>query len=446
MPLPNEYNPFTQKPEPPVYEIKIAPEEYKHAIVNSAEIPIDSLIMQLDGMPVKLDYYSQVLGKHDEIEDYNSTYNGPDQQYHLIKNVEMKLQAPLASSFADEENRVTITGSAITYPGLKANVGDIIILDIGDGRAGLFTVNFVAQKSIYKNAVYEIEFTLKDILTKSIEDRLNSNVVETSYFEKDFLTYGQNPVISSNTAQVKNQIQSAITQVLGSWVIEFYSYQIQTIRVPTRQGVVFDPFIVNMMINTFGSRAHPLLAEVNNYNCGQEALSGYLDIWNAILKGESYILKTAFTKYKLVSARAGLDGNVYLRPVRFSGITHILLPHVAKESIQDPLNVFKYPLGDLLVDIDPLTPEQIEARLEAGISAPQIAGDRNYVISANSYKMDGAGGSPLEQQLINYFKNSPVNHSTILKYVDNRDLLSPLERFYLMPLCLLMLIHCLRSL
>lgn len=445
MPLVHENNPFNQAPKDPTFEIKIAPDEYKHAIVDTKEIPIDSLVVHIEGMPIKVDYYSQVLGKDDELQDYNDTYSGPDQQYQLIKNVEMKLQAPLSSSFDDNENRVTITGNALTYPGLKPNMGDVLILDVGDGRAGMFTVSEVGQKSIYKNTIYEISFMLKDILTNTLEKKLNDNVVSTNYFNKDFLLYGQNPVISSAAFQARQLIETGIKETLGSWVVEFFSYDIQTMRVPTATGVVYDPFITNLVVNAFGTNGHPALAQVQLYGIGSNVLDGYLDIWSAIIRGEKYILKAAFKEYRLIPV--GLfRSNVYLRSIKYSGITHVLMPHISNPSSKDPLDVLKYTSGLLLTDSGRLTQEMVDKRTELRIEAPRLSGSESYLMSRGAYKLDGSPLTRFEQEMMNYFTDIPVNHHTILDYVNNRDLLTPLERFYLMPACLLMLIHCLRSL
>lgn len=445
MPLVDESNPFTDAPDEPVYEVKIAPKDYRHSIVNTRETPIDSLIVHMEGMPVKVDYYSQVLGSDDELQDYNPSYDGPDQQYQLIKNLEMKLQAPLSNSFNDEENRVTISGTALTYPGLKPNTGDVIILDIGDGRAGQFTVTGTSQKSIYKNTIYEIDFTLRSILTGTLEKQLNENVVSTSYFNKDFLVHGQNPVISSSAYQARQLIDAALRETLGSWVVEFFSYTIQTMRVPTASGVVYDPFITNLIVNAFGTNGHPVLAQVQQYDCGSATLDGYLDIWSAMLRGEKYILKAAFKEYRLVPTKL-FRSNVYLRSVKYSGITHIVLPHVSNPSNNDPLDVLKYKSGLLLTDSGTLTQETMDKRAELDIQAPVLADSPSYLMSRDAYELTGEPLTRIEQQVMNYFGEIPVDHHVILDYVNNRNLLTPLERFYLMPVCLLMLIHCLRSL
>lgn len=445
MPLVNENNPFIKFPGEVEENVQILPDDYKHSVVDTKKMPLASLLVHIEGIPARMDYYSQTLSSDDELHDYNPTYSGPDQQYHLIKDVEMKLQGGLNSSFSDEENRVTITGSALTYPGLKPNQGDVIILDIGDGRAGQFTVTNVTQRSMYKNTLYEIDFALREIMTAEIEYTLNENVIKTSYFDKDFLTYGQNPVITTKARYLKGRLEQAKKDILGSWAIEFYSYKIQSIQVPTKHGIVYDPFITNLMVNTFGSEGHPILSKVNTYNTGSQVLDGYLDIWNAIIKGEEYILQTAFNKYKLVDTRRNLRGNIYLRPIRFSAITHVLLPHIRHGSTQDPLNVFKYSVGGSLIDSGTITQEMLNERVEKGIDTPSDDEPLSYVASQNLYDLNGEGLSAIEEEVRRYFKQLPVDHDKILLYVDNRHLLTPLERFYLMPLCLLMLIHCLRS-
>lgn len=444
MPLVNESVPFNQGPKEPVYSAEITGPEYRHAIVDSAKVPLDSLLTHIEGMSWTVDYYSQVLGADEELSDYNPSDIGPYQQYQKIKRYEVKLQGELSTSFDDTQNRATVTGTAITYPKLKPNKGDIIVGDIGDGRAGRFTITQVSQKSIFNNTCYEIDFELASILNRQEADVLDEHVVKTGYFDRDFLLYGQNPVLVSEEYELRNRLLKTIDEVLGSWLAEFYSYEIQSIQVPDQMGIVFDPFLTTTMVKVFGSNDHPLFSKISLYNCNELALSSYTDIWSALLKGESYILKMAFTKCQLVHTRH-FTNNVHLRGIRFSNIDYVVMPAIDGPSGSDPLDVLKYDTGLSLGNSDTTPPVDVDNATPPKLVVPDMVGTNTYVLSNAGYNLEDTPLGSLEQQVQNYFQNEKLNPNLVFKYTDQRDTLTPLERFYLMPVCLFMMMIMLRE-
>lgn len=444
MPLVNESNPFNQAPKPPVYSAEITGPEYRHSIVDSAKIPLDSLLTNIEGMSWTVDYYSQVLGADEEVNDFNPSDTGPYQQYQKINRYEVKLQGELSTSFDNAQNRASVTGTAITYPKLKPNKGDVIVGDIGDGRAGRFTVTQVAQKSIFNNTCYEIDFELASILDRHEAEILDEHVVKTGYFDRDFLLYGQNPVLVSEEYELRNRLTKTIDEVLGSWLAEFYSYEIQSIQVPDQIGVVFDPFLTSAMVKVFGTKNHPLFAKISLYNCNELALSSYADLWGALLKGQSYVLKLAFSKCQLLHSRH-FTNNIHLRGIRFSAIDYVVMPTITSPSGSDPLDVLRFDTGASFGDFDTTPATEPTPPLDDVLVVPDMVGTNNYVLSENGYGLTDTPVGALEQQVQNYFQGEKLNPLTIFKYTDGRQTLTPLQRFYLMPVCLFMMMIMLRE-
>lgn len=445
MPIVKESNPLTTAPPVPKRGADITPKVYRHAIVDSNKIPIDSLITYISGMSWVVDYYAQVLGQDEEPKEFSKEMLVAYQSYDLIKRYELKLQGDFSASFDDNQNRLTFSGSALTYPKLIPNKGDVIVGDVGDGRAGRFTVTEVSQKTIYNNTCYEIRFELAAMMDDYTEDLLASKVVNTGHFVKDFITYGQNPVLLEEDYLLKDKLEKTIKENLSRWLTEFYAYDIGTIRVPYQEGVyVYDPFVTNLITTLFTVDDHPLIGKINLYNCDAGLLRNYTSIWDAVVSGERYTLDAAFREYQLMPTHY-FNRNIFLRNIANSRIDLVILPSIISGNHQDPLNVNRVGLGvafDLRnqsadYDASPFKAEGIEIR---------PLNDRNYVVSDAVYSVDDSSTTELEQELRNYFQGEWVNHDIVLKHLALQKHMSKLQRFYYVPLCILLLMNTLRSL
>lgn len=444
MPLPKETKPFNEAPKQPVHQTTPFPDAYKHSIVDSRELPVDSILTYIEGLSWTIDYYSQLLNINEEPKDFNFSQTGPYQQYELIKRYQIKLQSELSTTFSTTQNRATVTGTARLYPGLVPNKGDVIIGDIGDGRAGLFTVTQTQQMAIYKNTCYEIEFELYQILDAKISKTLENRTVKTLYFHEDFITYGQNPMLISSEAQLVKTLNESIEEVLGAWAAEFYSHEIRTFQVPQDGAVVFDPFLTSAMLKVFSGYDQDLFGKVSLYNCDEGYLKSYTDIWDAIIRGKSYLLKTSFSRYQLVPSNR-FSNNVHLRSIRYSNIDYVVMPLVTENSINDPLDVLKYRTGITLTGTIAKVADEDLPPVEGRLGAPNLIGSADYVLNRSVYKLTDDPVSNLEQEVRNYFQQEAVNPRKVLEYVERRHELSELQRFYLLPICLFMMMYSLRS-
>ena len=173
------------KPNP----ITITTPDYRHSIVDSRVTPSSALLTYIEGMSWYVDYYSQVLGGDEELSEFQPGQIAPYQQYHLIHRYELKLQDSLSTNINDESGLAEITGSAIIYPFMMPNTGDAFIADIGDGRAGQFTITSVTPKSIFKQTCYEINFQLSRMVDAELVELLATHVVKTSHYERDYVLY-----------------------------------------------------------------------------------------------------------------------------------------------------------------------------------------------------------------------------------------------------------------
>lgn len=443
MAIMTESKSLTRAPNVPKLNAEIAPKTYKHSLVDSKVHPVDSLITNISGIDWTVFYYSQILGENEEPKDFQVSDNAY-QQYLKITNYNLKLQGDLNRSFDDTQNRLSVTGTAILYPKLIPNVGDVIIADIGDGKAGYFTVTEVSQKSMFANRTYEINFTLVGYMDSYIESILESRVVKTGNFIKDYIQYGQNPVLVGEEQVFHDVTTDAIKDLLGSWLSEYYSHEIDTIRVPTgNNSYVYDPFITSLIIKLFSIHDHPLIGNISTYNCDIRTLTSYTDIWSATLSREEWVLYNCFKHYHVVATEK-FNHNVHLRNIKFSKIDGVVLPYIREDYTNDTLDILSLRGHILNNELDRNEKHTALLRRE-GIEVPYMGGCGTYVVSEDVYNLTTEPVTPIEQQLRNYFQEEAVNVNVIMKYVYNRRKLTKLERFYTIPLCLLLLLHSLRS-
>ena len=131
--------------------VAVADKEYSHSIVDTKQQPLNSLVTRIAGSSRDVDYYSQVLSGAETPQTYSVNLAPHLQQYRLIEDFEIK-QQDFDYSFSDETNEVSGSGTALIYPPLIPNIGDVFIADIGDGRVGLFSLTRVEKKSIFNQA------------------------------------------------------------------------------------------------------------------------------------------------------------------------------------------------------------------------------------------------------------------------------------------------------
>lgn len=423
----------TQKEYAPV----LTDTAYKHSIVDASRQPLGALLTHIEGTSWSVDYYSQVLGSSEEPSAYDKAQSGSYQQYLYIKRYELKLQAELSTTVDVTDQTVNVTGTAVMYPYMKPNVGDAFIADMGDGEAGLFTITEVEKKSFFKQACYEIQFALSDYLTQEIEDDLKSKTIKQTEFVKDFMTYGQNPIIATSDLLKHKSLENILGDSLNDWLSEFYSNEYRTILVPNGQTVTYDPFLTRMITSVFSKETYPLIKHIDMLNVDDNSLNYYTDIWTTLLQRETYMLRTCFCEYYSISSKS-LNGNPFLQTAHYSGVQRIIVP---------------VPEGNLADERLGLTPNMVGDKLHSTESYPEdpqmtvdMCATRSYVFSKNFYHPVTDGKlTKLEIMVRDYLAERRVNWQDLQTMLEDRHKLTRLERFYSVPVMLLLATSELRS-
>lgn len=305
--------------------VSVSNKEYQHSIVDTKIQPLNSLITHVEGASRIVDYYSQVLSGSEEPQKYSVSLGPHLQQYRLINDLEIK-QTDFSFGFDSEFNEATATGTATIYPPIIPNFGDMFIADIGNGLVGFLTVTNVEKKSIFKQACYEIDFVLERILDNKGEvDVINQKVVETYYFIKDFILYGQNPLLVESEFLLLQDSKRILAEAIDDYLNEFYSRELTCLTAPGFSKPTYDPFAVKAFMEVVEISSLRKGMKINVRNTDE--LKEFWDnsIWAAIISPSQHQHRQLWKRARPVSIHS-FNLHPRINSIRFSGYDQCIKP------------------------------------------------------------------------------------------------------------------------
>ena len=325
-----------QAAPPSVLQVQEREKDYKHNIVRTEEIGLGAIISHIEGSSWTVDYYSQMHTINGEPMPYDINQSRLNQQYHLINNLELKLQDQNTET-DDESNKLGIRGTAVIYAGIIPNQGDVIVSDIGGGLAGRHTVIAVNKKMYLNDTVYEIDFELVEYLnTKDKEEHLNSFVVKNSVFNRDLLTYGSSPVLLKSDYDDLINAEDVCAELIDDFLKEFFSNELTTLEVPGYGSKkTYDPFVVEAFREVVNLDEHPLMRRLRALNINEIKEAYSFSIWPVLIDPSVNKIRNIWKKAGPVSYDR-FHLNHAMNSFRYSGFSQCISP------VEDLQNVDYY--------------------------------------------------------------------------------------------------------
>jgi len=446
-----------REPDAPPLEkevpIRINEPTFRGVTVDTRYIPTSHLLTAIEGSSWKVDYYSQVLGSDNELNGQLINRDPTLQQYQLIKGLELKVSQALMTNQDPTTKFMTETGAAHIYPFLKPNVGDMFLADIGDGREGAFKVTSSEKRSIFKDTCYFIEYELVDYNNKIRNDDLTAKVVKTFYFLRDFLYYGQNPMVEEEQYGVIRELKSRYPQLVENWVQRFFSREYKTFILPAQDSPTYDRFLAKAVSQVFETHEAVQLQHLRLLNVEDDVVFKCKSIWDAIVKRDSDELYHVFERVGTVSTRL-FTQEPMMEGIRYTGISRILYPKDAQVSVDyETQRTTKEAESDTIVAGPPRSARLDDLILKADQAGLPYAGsplikdvlvDDYYIFSAAFYE-NTAGQSKLEHAVHDHIRGQYVDPRLLLAFCDIYHAWGALERFYYTPIVLMMMQTVIRS-
>lgn len=451
MPVVKSNTPIETKPT--IYEPKVEPKEHKSVVVDSKYTPLSNLITHVEGAQWKVNYYAQVLNRDSAVTGHNPNKAAPYQQYTYIQEYILKVSSPLSTTQDDETKVMQVTGSAVCYPPLVPNVGDMFVADIGDGRAGIFQVLLSEKKSIFKEAVYEINYALVEYASGERIKDLDTKVVKKLYFLMDFLEHGQNPLLSSEEWGLIRDLNKEYSYIAAKYVDRYYSHDYKTFIIPNQCSATYEPFVTRAIAHWLSSSIHPVLMYLKVYNVADDPYFEATSIYDAIEQRDKRSIEDCFKTVFNVSVKQ-FAFNPRIQSLRYSGMQSTLIPKDTDYAIdreryrhQKRAALLQCSGGNCGGSEFQIPPRSKPiAILEDIPLIPDLDLNQTYVLSSDFYQDTPEGMSHLEIQLMNYFERESLNAKVILKLAFNWQEWTPLEQFYFTPILLILMKAAVREL
>lgn len=316
-------------------EITITKPTYKNPIVTSEHKPLSAFLAYIAGSNATVNYYSQVLGSSDGL---NAPELGQEviyQQYRLIKGLEIKLDGELSRSTDSATQEMDVNGSGYIYPYLKPNKGDAFYMDLGEGLGGRFTITEVTQEYLQKETVYRVNFQLAHMMTEEDNMNMDRKVIETLHFVKDFMLYGQSPLVVEADFKKLSDGKSMFKSVLVNFLDEFYSNRFNTIVPPVRtMASLIDTFAIRAFLEVFSIEDDRRVNSIQTYNDSEIEQFYHTSIWVALIKPQFFKEKDIWMRSE-DSRVTALNVEPSYNSLRYSGFTYFVKPLNPMNNVDD---------------------------------------------------------------------------------------------------------------
>lgn len=277
------------KPTPDLDKPTVYAKPYRHAIVDSDYVPHTSLLQNVSGQPIRCDYYRQYSGQDEELLGFQFNDVNTYQSYTEIRNLVYKRDGDPSRNWNEERYEVNQTWMGHFLFDLQPLKGDVLVQDIGDGRAGLVQLTKTPEPmSIYRDKVYLCECTLLAEMDQSIEDNLRAKVVETSWFSSESALKGGHAIITEDDRTLNQQLDRWAYMICQHLLSNHYWNPERTIAIQDEGQYTYDPFLVNYLQRVIPHKYIPGASPIESVNFRVGRNFNYdksLTIWDCFIQG-----------------------------------------------------------------------------------------------------------------------------------------------------------------
>lgn len=319
------------KKETPI-EPTILPSYYKHSIIESRYIPHTSLLSGMPGSPTKVEWYLGAYGRDEQQRGFEPGSIETYSSYKRINNLICKLDPGNGNyNFDPEKGQVfhQLTGHVLFD--LAPNIGNLFIRDVGDGRAGLYTVTTQPEpKNDFIDKCYYFEASLTAIVTEEIMNNLNAKVIQEFYYSKDNQINGGNAVLSGEDISSNKRLYELQIAIIDEILANNYFADESTIIVPNElDDNLYDPYLAKFLSMTIPARlvTNRRRIEVLNANYYVDSkMQEPLTIWDMFYRGDFSTPKRFKQQYYVHDRRNLLNTRMYGN-VFFSKMNRAIVIH-----------------------------------------------------------------------------------------------------------------------
>lgn len=459
----------------PVEPVKVAAvpfsANYRATAVESNFQDTHAQLSHIEGSPWVLDLYlSQILGEDSALQGQQVTTHAIHQQYHAIVDMEVRVQSDLTHSQEESSAESTVTGSSIIFPFLVPNKGDMFVARMFDGSVGIFQITRSERLSVMRESAHSVEYILVGRNDQNRYEDLMRKIVRRSYFDRNFLYHGQNPILTEEAYDTVKYLRQAFVQVARSYFDAFYSREYATLVLPGQLEVTYDAFLVRAVLGFVDQRMHDTVKYIRHLNVQDDPMMNSRSIWDVVRLLDRNLMYDAFSKCGTVPVTTFTTAPIF-EGIRYSGIRQVIYPTDAPFNIDVSMRSLIKPVQDIAPADAGFSRafnqmlakrQQLEQELaeSSGVQAQEITpadiyedlgikpvfADGCYIFSQAFYDNATQGQSRLEVLVNALIDRRAIDQQQLRQIVSNIHAWSPLERFYYTPFVLMLINSVIRML
>lgn len=423
----------------------VEPATYQSVIVDNNKTPLNSLIAYMEGAPWTVDYYSQVLSKHNDLRDHDPGQVNLYQQYSKIVGLEIRVTTPLTNSQDTESTLVTVTGNALTYPFMTPNVGDVFVGDAGGGRKGVYKLSNVERKTFNTNSVFSIDYELLGYVDVA-KDRFNdleNKVTQTYYFSKERMLEGLSPTLVQTEYKQMLDLTMIWSDLCQFYFRTFYNREFSTLVLPGQESSIYDSFLVDYLLRIVDTFDAEEVRYIKNLTTENEPFMQQNQFWKVLFERDANLLAYCNREMGLTYVKA-FGADPMMMGIRYTRIRYLVYPqHPDFSTFSDKVPEVKPDATFMAVVRASSRPASISALLTDTLALQNgtvpfikpLLEDSGYVFSLPFYEQ-GSQLSVLESLTLDYLKGNALSIDHLWKLVNQYPKWGRLEQFYYIPVLL----------
>lgn len=332
MPLYEEDEEMPVSPEVNPIEVKAYPTAYQGIAIDTRYAPKSSMLAWINGSNWRVTYFSQILAPTQEPTPLALDRKPPYQQYQRINGIDIKVNQPLDISQDERIRTFSVTGAGHTYPALTPNQGDMMIGNIGDGRAGLFTITSARRETYMRDSTYAVEWKMVGFLSDQQMADLEAKTQITYYWDANKLASGCNPYVTDVEQAANSEFAKVKAEITRRYITDFYSRQYSTFLVPDQLEYTYDHFVVKLITSILDMSHNWTLRKARTLNVMSEPVFSQPTMWNMLVNQNPAIGCGATERAHLVMTMIS-RWKPELQAIGYSGIPRMVYP------IDAPINI-----------------------------------------------------------------------------------------------------------
>ena len=414
----------------------------KDVYVDSTYKPASSLLSFIDGSPWSINaYYSQVVDENSMIQGQSINKAGAYQQYNKILNLIISVQTPFNPTQDVSTKEITQTGSALTYPHFIPLEGDMFVADNDDGQFGIYQVTNSERQSLLNDSIHLIDYQLIAIGDKERVLDLNNKSINEFVFIKEFLQTNRNPLITSKEFNYGKEIYGQFRFLINYYIDMFLDNELYSILVPNNTDVTYDPIITNIFKSCVSVTDNRKLLGVRLLN-HNDILSFYShSVMTALFNQEARYISVGWKRIGIASV-ATFNNRPQLNTLHYSGINYIVYP----------IDINNYEKVGFIYNEKSIE-STYQRDIEAVLNNPYVCNkvdnytvtpniysvtvDDYYIFSEAFYKRIPGQLSKLESLVYDYIEKREIDFSVLHTLIIECTQWPLLERFYYIPILML---------